>query len=235
MDLAGVERRLFASAGGNLHRASWNPVRLSHHGTVEIRSMAANFPEMVLAVSVLIRGAAESVRRERLEVRPGRGVLALEPEGDLLHVPVFSYLKGALLAAAATRGVLDRRVESYVDSVVSFASSYLERPELVEVLGSSGSYKTTECEILASCRDRDASLTREQGLSLVRKACRRLEEQVDSLHDPYDGISRADESASGVANVIVIRDPPSIAAEGARMSSVDEVQASAGVREEGPA
>ena len=68
MDLAGVERRLFAQAGGNLHRASWNPVRLSHHGTVEIRSMDANFPEMVLAVCTLIRGAAERVRREQLEV-----------------------------------------------------------------------------------------------------------------------------------------------------------------------
>jgi Glutamate-cysteine ligase family 2(GCS2) len=44
MDLAGVERRLFASTGGNLHRASWNPVRLSHHGTVEIRSMDSNYP-----------------------------------------------------------------------------------------------------------------------------------------------------------------------------------------------
>src|SRR5215210_7386220 len=89
MDLAGVERRLFAQEGGNLHRTSWNPVRLSYHGTVEIRSMDANFPERVLAVCALIRGAAERVRRERLEVRPRRGILALEPEGDLLLVPFF--------------------------------------------------------------------------------------------------------------------------------------------------
>src|SRR5215218_2522751 len=97
MDLAGVERRLFAQAGGSLHRASWNPVRLSHHGTVEIRSMDANYPEMVLAVCAIFRGAAERIRHERLEVRPSRGVLALEPEGDLLRVPVFSYLSGELL------------------------------------------------------------------------------------------------------------------------------------------
>jgi carboxylate-amine ligase len=150
MDRAGVERRLFARAGGNLHRASWNPVRLSHHGTVEIRSMDANFPEMVLAVCALIEGAAERVRRERLEVRPSRGVLALEPEGDLLHVPTFSYLGGELLRAAVTGGLLDRRVEAYVDSFVRFASPYLERPELVEPLGTSGKYKNTESEILAS-------------------------------------------------------------------------------------
>ena len=57
---------------GNLHRASWNPVRLSHHGTVEIRSMDANFPEMVLAVCPHPRRCGERIRHERLEVRPSR-------------------------------------------------------------------------------------------------------------------------------------------------------------------
>ena len=150
MDRAGVERRRFAQAGGNLHRASWNPARLSHHGTVEIRSMDANYPEMVLAVCALICGAAERIRRERLEVRPGRGVFTVEPDGDLLHVPTFSYLSGELLSAAVTGGVQDRRVEAYVDSVVRFASPYLEAPELVGPLVSSGGYETTEHEILLS-------------------------------------------------------------------------------------
>ena len=146
---SGVERRLFAQAGGNLHRASWNPVRLSHHGTVEIRSMDANFPEMVLAVCALIRGAAERVRHESLEVRPAGGARP-EPDGDLLHVPIFSYLNGELLAAAVTGGVQDQRVEAYLDSIVKFASPYLERPELVEPLVSSGGYRTTESEVLES-------------------------------------------------------------------------------------
>jgi len=69
--------------------------------------MDANFPEMVLAVCALIRGAAERVRRERLEVRPKRGVLTLEPDGKVLHVRIFSYLSGELLGASVTWGVLD--------------------------------------------------------------------------------------------------------------------------------
>src|SRR4029453_13643505 len=100
MDRAGVERHIFARAGGNLHRASWNPVRLSRHGTIEIRSMDANFPEGVLGVCALLQGAGERGRGERLEGRPCRGVLALEPAGDLLFVPTFTYLKDELLAAA---------------------------------------------------------------------------------------------------------------------------------------
>src|SRR5215217_6989789 len=227
MDLAGVERRLFAQAGGSLHRASWNPVRLSHHGTVEIRSMDANFPEMVLAVCALIRGAAERIRHERLEVRPSRGVLALEPDGDLLRVPIFSYLNGELLGAAVTRGVQDQRVEAYVDSVMRFASPYLESPELVESLGSSGSYRTTECEIVETFPDPGASLTRKQGLSLVRGACSRMDEQLSSLRRKYDETPPGDEHVPETARVIYIRESSTFFAEGARPVGVDGAQASA--------
>jgi carboxylate-amine ligase len=205
MDLAGVERRLFAKAGGNLHRASWNPVRLSRHGTVEIRSMDANFPEMVLAVCALIQGAAERVRRERLEVRPGRGVHALEPDGDLLHVPTFSYLHGDLLRAAVTDGLLDRRVEAYVDSFVAFASPYLEKPEFVEPLMSSGSYRTSELKVLAAFSAPKGFITREEGLTLVRESCRRLEEQVSSLRRTFDASPPDDRPEPVGAPVIDIR------------------------------
>jgi hypothetical protein len=227
MDLAGVERRLFAQTGGNLHRASWNPVRLSRHGTIEIRSMDANFPEMVLAVCALIRGAAERVRHERLEVRPSRGVLELEPDGDLLRVPTFSHLNGELLGAAVTRGVRDPRIEAYVNSVVSFASPYLENPELVEPLGSSGSYRTTECEIVESLPDPGASLTRDRGLSLVREACRRMDEQVATLRRKYDEPPPEDEHDPVVARVIPIRGSATDFAEGAPPASVDDEHATA--------
>src|SRR5215218_2512988 len=234
MDLAGVERRLFAQAGGNLHRASWNPVRLSHYGTVEIRSMDANFPEMVLAVCAIISGAAERVRHERLEVRPSRGVLALEPDGDLLHVPIFSYLNGELLGAAVTRGVQDRRVEAYVDSVMRFASPYLERPELIEPLGSWGSYRTTECEIVETFPDLGAALTRKQGLSLVRGACSRMDEQLSSLRRKYDETPPGDEHVPETARVIYIRESSTFFAEGARPVGVDDAQASARPANERP-
>ena len=233
MDLAGVERRHFAQPGGNLHGASWNPVRLSHHGTVEIRSMDANFPEMVLAVSALIRAAAERVRHERLEVRPGRGVLALEPDGDLLHVPTFSYLNGELLGAAVARGVQDPRVEAYLDSFVRCASPYLEGPELIEPLGSSGSFRTTEYEVLASFPHWGASLTREQGLSLVRESCRRMNEQVSYLGQRYGATLPGDVRDAKVARVIYIQDSPTIIAEGSPSASVDDARPSARAANEG--
>src|SRR5215203_1237121 len=234
MDLAGVERRLFASMEGSLHRASWNPVRLTHHGTVEIRGMDGNYPEVILAVCALISGTAERIRREHLEVRPSRGVLALEPDGELLHVPVFSYLNGELLGAAVTRGVLDQRVEAYVDSVIRFASPYLESPELVGPLGSSGSYRTTECEIVETFPDLGAALTRKQGLSLVRGACSRMDEQLSSLRRKYDETPPGDEHVPETARVIYIRESSTFFAEGARPVGVDDAQASARAANERP-
>src|SRR5215208_743327 len=121
MDRAGVDRRLFASTRGNLHRASWNPIRLNYRGTVEIRSMDANFPDVILAVCALICGAVDRLRREHLRVRPTRQVRTIELDGDELLVPHFSYLSDQLLGAAVTRGVLDERIEAYLDSFVSFA------------------------------------------------------------------------------------------------------------------
>jgi carboxylate-amine ligase len=189
--------------------------------------MDANFPEMVLAVCALIRAATERVRRESLEVRPGRGVLALEADGDLLHVPTFSYLNGELLCAAVTGGLLDRRVEAYVDSLVRFASPYLERPELVEPLGTSGGYKNTENEILATFPHGGVSLTRDRGLSLVRETCCRLDEQVSSLRRRYNAAPTGDQHDPGIARVVFIRESPIILAEGMQSAGADEEQATA--------
>jgi hypothetical protein len=177
-----VDRRLFASTRGNLHRASWNPIRLNHHGTVEIRSMDANFPEVILAVCALICGAVDRLRHERLTVRPTRQVRTIELDGDDLLVPTFSYLSGELLEAAVTYGVLDQRIEAYLDSFVGFACAYVEEPALVESLEGPGSgYRTTEAELLHSFPLREATVSRDQGLSLVQRSCRRLGDEVASL------------------------------------------------------
>jgi hypothetical protein len=146
-------------------------------------------------------------------VRPGRGVLVLEPDGDLLRVPTFSYLNGELLRAAVTGGLSDRRVEAYVDSIVRFASPYLESPELVEPLGTSGNYNNTEDEILASIPHRGASLRRDQGLSLVREACGRIEDQVSSLRRRYEEVPPEAQHDPGVARVVYIRETSIMPAE----------------------
>jgi hypothetical protein len=127
-------------------------------------------------------------------------VLALEADGNVLHVPIFSYLNGELLGAAVSRGVLDRRVEAYVDSFVRFAFPYLEEPGLVDPLASSGGYETTETAFFGHVYPSGATLTRDRGLSLVRQACRRFEEQVGSLGRRFDATLPADRQNRRVTN-----------------------------------
>ena len=119
---------------------------------------------------------------------------------------------GELLAAAVSGGVHDQRVEAYVNSFVRFATPYLERSELLEPLGSTGSYTTTECEILESFPDVGASLSREQGLWLVRESCRRLEEQVSSLRRRYDETLPGEGRQQRAANVVWIGTSPTVSA-----------------------
>ena len=181
MDLAGVERRLFAPTKGNLYRASWNPVRLNYHGTVEIRSMDGNYPETILAVCALVHGAIFRLRQERLRVRPSREVRTFELDGDVLLVPDFSILTNKLLASAVGDGVEDPVVVSYVDSLVKFASVYPGTEEAIEPLRRAGGYGTTEADVLHAFPPGTTHLSRDEGLRLVQDSCRKLREQTSKL------------------------------------------------------
>jgi hypothetical protein len=70
-------------------------------------------------------------------------------------------------------------------------------------------------------------LTMEQGLSLVRKSCRRMEEQVSTLRRRYDRVPPGSERDPKAARVIEIRNSPTISAAEAHTASVDGAQASA--------
>ena len=182
MDAVGVERRLFASTGSNLNKASWNPVRLNRHGTVEIRSMDSNYPGLILAVCALVCGAADRVRREHLRVRPSQEARTFEVDGDTLLVPCFSYLGDELLGAAVSGGVEDPDVEAYLDSIFAFASVHAGTVEAIEPLRCpGGGYKTTESEIRQTLSPLATSIGRDKGLRLARESSRGLREEVSLL------------------------------------------------------
>jgi hypothetical protein len=179
-----------------------------------------------LAVDPLLAGEVESVAKHRLPDGP------MTPE---MAYQIFSYLSGELLRAAVTGRVQDPRVGAYVNSVVTFASPYLESPELVEPLGTSGSYRTTEYEVLASFPDQGTYLSREQGLALVRETCPRMNEQVSTLRRRYDEPLQGDEGDPRVARVIYIGDSPTALAEGVHPAGVDHAQATASAANSEPA
>ena len=122
MDRAGVQRHLFFETGANTLKASWKPVRLNQHGTVELRAIDGNYPQVVLAVAALVQGAASRVRRNGQTVEPNDRARAFEVEGDHIRVWGFAYLGGSLFYAA-TKGVENPEVSAYLDSVVEYVES----------------------------------------------------------------------------------------------------------------
>lgn len=183
MDKAGVERSLFVEAGGDLLRPAWNPVRLNRQGTVELRGMDSNYPEVTLAAAALISASADRVRREGLEVRPVEGARAFELDGGTLHVPDFAYLGTDLLYAAVACAPLGPEVSRYLDSILDFAGEGAGRLSwLREYRRSTGGYPITESILLEQhCSLKRGYVSREEGLLAVREACDELEAQVDRL------------------------------------------------------
>jgi gamma-glutamyl:cysteine ligase YbdK (ATP-grasp superfamily) len=182
MERAGFERHLFVEAGGDLLRPAWNPVRLNRQGTLELRGMDSNFPEVTLTVAALILGAADLVRRDNLKVVPDENVDKFELDGSRLRVPGFGLLGGKLLYAAATGGVEDPVVVAYLDSIMELVSGDERRlAGLRQHRYVTGGYPTTEAEILKSYAPDDGGLSEEQGLRLVLEACDELEAQVSRL------------------------------------------------------
>jgi carboxylate-amine ligase len=191
MDRAGVQRRYFAEAGGDLLRPAWNPVRLNRQGTLELRGMDSNYPEVTLTAAAIIFRSADRVRRDGLELLPDDGVLAYEVTGDVLRVPGFGHLGGDLLHAAVTGGAGDETVAAYLDSILEFAGIEDERlAVLFNHRRTTGSYPTTEADILEAY---DEHLSENEGLRLVLEACDELETQVSHL-------SRAQSRDEGAAD-----------------------------------
>jgi len=179
MDRAGVQRRFFAEAGGDLLRPAWNPVRLNRQGTLELRGMDSNYPDVTLTMAAMILGAADRVRRDGLTVVPDDGQHAFEVTQDVLRVPGFSRLNGELLYAAVAGGVNDEIVATYLDSVLAFVGSADERlATLCDHRRTTGVYPTTEADVLDDYASEGGHLSEDEGLRLVLDACDELEAQV---------------------------------------------------------
>ena len=181
MDRAGVGRQLFHGTGNGLLDAAWNPVRVNAQGTVELRGLDGNYPEVVLGVAGLVRRAVDRTREEGLSVTPTKGATTFEAGGNVLRVPDFEYLGTELFRAAATAGLESPIVVEYLDSILDFAGG---APGL-QGLGADGPYRpyrNTETEILESVGFSGEVIPEEQGLRLVREACDELERQVAASH-----------------------------------------------------
>jgi carboxylate-amine ligase len=169
MDQAGVERRLFSEAGGAVLRPAWNPVQLNRQGTVELRGMDSNYPNVTLTAAELVVAAANRVRREGLSVTPD-DVRTFELDGDVLRVPGFEYLILTLLHCAVAGEADDPEISEYLDSILDFTGEDGRLATLRRQRRSIGAYQITESRILQEYGSGDGRISEEDGLRLVLEA-----------------------------------------------------------------
>ena len=186
MDRAGIERRFFAEAGGDLLRPAWNPVRLNRQGTLELRGMDSNLPGVTLTAAAMILGVRDRVISEGLEIVPDKGVRQFEVTRDVLRVPDFDLLNGELLHAAVTGGMGDETISTYLDSILDLAVENERLTELRRTRLTTGVYPTTEADILERYGADDDFLSEDEGLRLVLDACDELEAQISRLGKSQD-------------------------------------------------
>ena len=185
MDRADVERRPFLEAGGDLLRPAWNPVRLNRQGTVELRGMDSNFPEVILTVAGGgSRRGRQAPARRASPWCPTRGS---EPSRSTERScgcrP--SDTSGASCCSAPTAvGTADPELTAYVDSVLDFVGDEGGSRHLLDRRRSEGAYPTTEAGILEEYHSEDGRLSEDEGLRLVLDACDELEAQASDLPRP---------------------------------------------------
>ena len=184
LDRAGVDRKRFHDSGGALLKSGWNPVRLNVHGTVELRNIDSNLPEVVIGIIALVDAAHRFVRERGLTVTPRAGQPVMAVEGDRLLVPDFEALNGPLLFAAVTRGLDEPSVKAYADSVRSLAAEAAAGPPWVRgLVPRPDAFTTTEARLLRGYYPSGERLSQSRGLELVRDCCDLLERQVEELSE----------------------------------------------------
>jgi carboxylate-amine ligase len=185
MDQARVDRALFLNTGGDLLESAWNPVRLNALGTVEIRSIDSNYPDLVVALMTLVDCVATRVREEFWTVKPSSLAFFFRENANELLVPEFEFLNNILLYAAVTTGISHPYVKEYIESILEFAFVGNEgNPNLNYLRIRLNSNQTTESEILEELPVVD-QVPETVGLRFVRQCCDRLEEKVSLLSQQY--------------------------------------------------
>lgn len=178
MEKAGVSREMFLESGGELLTAGWNPVRINRLGTVELRGIDSNYPEVILALITLVVNTANRVRHQGITVRPKAGLEKFELKDSELSVPDFQYLNGELFYKAVTEGMNSPAIKIYLDSILAFAAASGSESQFKISLEE---YQTTEAKLLQKFAPTTAELSRDEGLQMVRYCCDQLEDQVAVL------------------------------------------------------
>ena len=138
---------------GSILYTTWNPVRVSPHGTLEHRGMDMNHPIYIAGAGAIIKWVLKRLQEEYYAVVPSE-IGIKEPfkvEGDTIYIPPYTYVQNELQKLSAYKGLESDIVYDYCRRFLKLAESTMpkDRLKLIEPFKAMlGKRKTISDEII---------------------------------------------------------------------------------------
>jgi hypothetical protein len=118
---------------GSILDTTWNPVKISSHGTIEHRGMDINHPSVIIALATLKEYIAREVQEKFVKIVPS-DIGVKEPfkkEGDSIYIPPHTHVRFNLQAKAAFKGLEDPDIYNYCSGLLKLGKACIPKEKLL--------------------------------------------------------------------------------------------------------
>lgn len=112
--------------------SAWNPVKISPHGTLEIRGLDMNHPDVVVALAVLLKFIFKEIQEKYLKIVPSDTAIEkpFQMEGDKILIPPDSYVINHLQPLAAYEGLSNPEIHKYCSALLQLGKKFIPEDRL---------------------------------------------------------------------------------------------------------
>ena len=131
MKKADINLKVFLKHGSILD-TTWNPVKISSHGTLEQRGMDINHPRLIIALATLIQYISRLVQEKFVQVLPS-DIGLTEPfkkEGNVIYIPPHTHVRFNLQPLSAYKGLEDKDVFNYCKGLLKLGKLCIPKNRL---------------------------------------------------------------------------------------------------------
>ncbi len=122
----GTKIAMFSKHGSILDN-TWNPVKINSHGTMEIRGMDMNHPDIIAAIAILVKFLLKEIQEKHIRILPAdTGVEhPFSFDGKTIVIPPDSFVRKNLQRRAAYEGLADDVVFNYCQAFFRMAKQFV--------------------------------------------------------------------------------------------------------------
>jgi len=170
---------------GSILDTTWNPVKISSHGTIEHRGMDINHPRLIIALATIIEHVSRLVQEKFVQVLPS-DIGLTEPfkkEGNVIYIPPHTHVRFNLQVKSAYKGLEDKDVYNYCKGLLKLGRSCIpkNRLPLIEPLEKMLKQKMTVSDIILKDAKRmgvDKIISNKQAAELALKHSKDLFKEI---------------------------------------------------------